>query len=303
MGLGELMVALDKDVVQVTRFIRKMHGGSQPILVEASDGVLYVLKFINSSQGSNLLFNESMGTELYKSCKLPVPPWKPVLLTSRFIARNPGCWAETENGARQPEAKLCFGSQFLGQSGHKSLEILPRTSHQRIENLADFWLAWLLDICFEHADNRQAVFTEAGGKNLLAWFIDMGNMFRGEAGDRRVNFCIPRYFDSRIYTDIKSKDDFGFWDTIHRLDGEALWQRVRLLPADWISATGLGAFANGLDLFLDSRRVGRILDAMIGEQKRRNEADREKMRRAAAIRPAILCDSIFPKSTVGSGAA
>ncbi len=67
------MIALGKDPVVVTQYVRNLRGGSQPILARASDGFLYVVKFANNLQGPNLLFNESAGSELYLACGLPIP--------------------------------------------------------------------------------------------------------------------------------------------------------------------------------------------------------------------------------------
>ena len=61
--LGSGMAVLGKKTIAVTRHIQKLRGGSQPILAEASDGRLYVVKFANNPQGANLLFNESMGRD------------------------------------------------------------------------------------------------------------------------------------------------------------------------------------------------------------------------------------------------
>ena len=117
-----------KEPAVVTQFIRKVRGASQAILARASDGKLYVVKFRNNRQGPNLLFNECMGTELYLQAGLPVPSWRPMVLTSQFTDRNPGCWIETPNGHVRPEPGLCFGSRFLGGGDIRLFEILPGNS-------------------------------------------------------------------------------------------------------------------------------------------------------------------------------
>ena len=154
------MSALGRNSVRVIRYIRNLRGGSQPILVQASDGLLYVVKFTNNLQGANLCFNEGIGTELYRACRLAVPSWRPLLVTDAFIGRNPDCWMQTPEGRLRPDPGLCFGSRFLGDSGMRLLEILPSTSFKRVRNLKNFWLAWMIDICAHHADNRQALFHE-----------------------------------------------------------------------------------------------------------------------------------------------
>jgi hypothetical protein len=88
-------------VVYAEQFVRKLRGSCQPILVRASDGLLYVAKFAKNLQGPNVLFNESAGTELYRAFGLSVPSWKQLVVTGKFVDRNPGCWMQTDDGARR----------------------------------------------------------------------------------------------------------------------------------------------------------------------------------------------------------
>ena len=164
------MSALGRKSVRLSRFIRNLRGGSQPILVQASDGLLYVVKFTNNLQGANLPFNESVGTELYRACGLAVPAWKPLLVSDAFLDRNPDCWMQTSKGRLRPDSGMCFGSRFLGGDGIRLLEILPGTSFKRVRNNKSFWLAWMIDICAHHADGRQAIFVEDAEGWLNAFF-------------------------------------------------------------------------------------------------------------------------------------
>src|ERR1039457_415092 len=119
------MPALERSFSRVTRYIRNFHGGSQPILAQASDGLQYVVKFNNNLQGPNVPFNESVGSELYRACGLAVPSWKPLLVSDTFLDQNPDCWMQTPEGRLRPASGLCFGSRFLGAEGTRLLEILP----------------------------------------------------------------------------------------------------------------------------------------------------------------------------------
>jgi len=79
------MSGLREEPVSLRTYIRKLRGRSQPMPVEASDGHLYVVKFINNPQGLNVLFNEAVGTELYSIAGLSVPAWRPLLVTGDFV--------------------------------------------------------------------------------------------------------------------------------------------------------------------------------------------------------------------------
>jgi hypothetical protein len=273
------MPALRKDSVLVTRFVRNLRGGSQPILAEASDGLLYVVKFMNNLQGPNLLFNESVGSELYNACRLAVPSWKPLKVTDYFLEKNRDCWIQAEMGCLRPTRNLCFGSRFVGGNDQRLAEILPKTDFKRVRNQASFWLAHLIDICAEHADNRQAVFLEDAEGLLDAYFIDHGHMFGGPKAELKKNFRVSRYLDSRIYPEISSEQLLGFQKTMRALDVDRLWQRAQAIPAEWRQSSSLGCFETCLQRLSNPILLQDVLETIIDDLKRRPETEPEDAER------------------------
>jgi hypothetical protein len=247
----------------VSRFIRKLPGGSQPILVEADDGELYVLKFWNNAQGPNLLFNESVGTELYHLAKLPVPRWRQLILTASFIDQNPSCYIETPDGTRKPEPVACFGSLFLGSMHSRIYELLPGSFYKRLTNIEDFWLAWLLDVCAQHADNRQALFPSGLGRSLYAAFIDHGHMFGGPAAEIRPRFAASRYLDSRVYSSIDIAQVRKLTKVAIRLDSEGVWSEARKLPQEWIEPSALSRLSECLNSLASPTIIEGILEKLV----------------------------------------
>lgn len=267
------MHAFDVTQVRVERFSRRLRGGSQPVLVEASDGLFYVLKFINNPQGTNLLFNESMGAELFRACGLPVAPWKPVILSQQFIDRTPNCWMQSEQGEVRPQAGICFGSVFVGQQRARLLQVLSRADFGRIQNRSSFWLAWLVDLCCEHTDTRQAVFQEDRKGRLDPWFVDMGHLFGGANGNQKARGIVRcRYPDQRIYPEILPTETSGYLSTIKSLDADALWAVARKLPEDWVSANALRAFFRGLETISNETLVRSFLQMLSATQESRLRA-------------------------------
>jgi hypothetical protein len=222
-----------------------------------------VLKFVDNPQGANVLFNESMGTELYRACRLPAPSWKPLMVTDSFLDRNPACWIETVEGRLRPKSGLCFGSEFLGGGRERLLEILPGTSFKRVHDRTNFWLAWLLDICAEHADNRQAVFVEDAGGWLDAFFIDHGHLFGGPEGRRLVPIMSSRYLDPRIYYDVSYENILSHLCTLTALDVDRLWQCVAAIPDDWKSVSAVSSLGRCLDTLARPLMLLRVLDGVI----------------------------------------
>jgi len=267
------MAALGKKYAVLTRYIRSLRGGSQPILAKASDGLLYVVKFSNNLQGPNLLFNESAGIELYRACGLAVPMWKPLLLSDSFLDNNPDCWIQTPEGRLRPASGLCFGSRFLGSEGVSLLEILAETDYRRIRDRNSFWLAWLIDVCAEHVDNRQAVFAKRTDGWLDAFFVDQGHLFGGPKADQRKHFRASCYLDPRIYPDVSSDEVRHFQKVVRTFNADRLWQRVNSIPADWKHASALSRFASCLHRLTEPLLLQNVLDTIVDAQARKAGRD------------------------------
>ena len=269
----------EKPVI-LTRFICKLRCGSQALLARASDNNLYITKFRNNPQGGNLLFNECMGTELFRRGGLPVPCWRPLVVTRQFVADNPGCWVETPDGLCPPEIGACFGSLFLGTGGMELFEILPGNSFKWVANRSDFWLAWLLDVCARHADNRQALFHKESKDKLAAVFIDHGHMFCGPIGNVKSHFIASQYYqDPRIYPNVSSELVRWLQLTVAHIDVDWLWTRVLSLPEDWITHSGLCNLAECLDTLSKPDQIEKIIALM------RNWQDQRDASKASELTP------------------
>jgi hypothetical protein len=240
--LGAVMSFSSGTPLVVTRFLRKLHGGSQPILAEANDGLLYVVKFADNLQGANLCFNEAMGTELYKACGLPVANWMPIYVPDTFLAQNPECWTETQHSRKCPAAGLCFGSRYVTNKDRRIYEILSGQDFKRILQPKMFWMAWILDACANHTDNRQAIFERTAGNKLKTSFIDFGHMFGSASGTQQAKIRSSSYLDFRIYPTIAIGECLKLCQLVHNIDAQSLSRIVDLLPTEWKTASALRNF-------------------------------------------------------------
>ncbi len=260
----------------ITQFICKLRGGSQPILAQASDGLVYVVKFTNNPQGANLPFNESIGSELYRVCQLPFAEWKPLLVTDTFLDQNPGCWMESADGYVRPDPGVCFGSRFLVGDSYRLLEILPGTSFKRVHNHIAFWLAWLIDICAGHTDHRQAIFMEDCTGGLNAFFVDHGHLFCGPNGKERRPFTASRYIDPRIYQSVSPRQIQSFQNEVKNLNVDCVWRKVQALPADWRTGSAINALTQCLHALASARLVENVLETMVDAFQRNKQGSRDE---------------------------
>lgn len=257
------MSALGESTVRVTQHVRRLRGVSQPVLVEASDGLLYVVKFHHPENTPNLPLNESLGHETYRACQLLTPLWSPVAVSSAFIDHHPECWWEVSPGERQrPASGVYFGSRFRGGGGRRLLEILPGDGYHQVINHESFWRAWVIDICARHADHRQAVFAKLEAGQFEAIFIDHSHMFGGPAGDQEPDFLTSRYLDRRIYRNPPDPAQEALSLT-HELDPDRLWATIRTLPTDWKTPSALQSIEVFLHRVADPRILERIWTSAI----------------------------------------
>ncbi len=257
------MPALGKEPASVTHFIRNLQGSSHPFLAKASDGRLYVVKVMSNDSDANILFNESMGSELYRAFGLAVPSWKPLLVSDSFLDHHQNCWTVPREDRVRARSALSFGSRFLGGDGQSVFEILPGTRFKRVRNRRNFWLAWVIDICACHSDNRQAIFREQPDGTLEGFFIDHGHLFGGPKGEQRPHFMASRYLDKRIYQAVCSGEIFDFQRAAKSFNADRLWKRVEALPDEWKTASALSALAQCLDRLSCTKLLQNILELMV----------------------------------------
>jgi hypothetical protein len=256
-------MAQDKRV-ETLLHIRKLRGGSQPILARANDGYFYVVKFLDNPQGANLLYNEAVGSEIYRSVGLPTPEWRPVYVSEEFLDQNPACWMETETGFHKPKSGWAFGSRFVSLRNSSLFEIIPGQSFSRIRNRRDFWTAWVLDVFCGHADNRQVVFLERESKWLEAYFIDHGHLFGGARGTGLPSFIASRYLDPRIYAATSTQEVEQVVRAIQKLDLAAISHVANSLPDEWITETALWSFAQFKRRISDAVLLQSVVHFVVG---------------------------------------
>jgi hypothetical protein len=284
--------------ILLVRFVRRLRGGSQPIVVEGSDGVLYVVKFLNNPQGANVLFNEGAGSQLFGTAGLPVPGWNALLASNEFLDRNPECWMTAGEDLLRPTAGLCFGSRFLDGGVKRTLEILPGTSYKRLRRRDQLWTAWLLDACCYHSDIRQVLFTEEASGRFNPVFIDNGHLFGGSSGTKAALPRASQYLDNRIYRELEDSDIDGTVRFLQYLDTDSLRRKALALPGEWQSGSGISALERALNRLADQSQLRTIMESIVEIQRLRLELDTSRGGFEFPGRPSLLHPSV-PRKPVG----
>ena len=229
-----------------------------------------MLKFANSPQGPDIPFRESMGTELYRSYGLVVPAWNPIHLTDAFIDQNPSCWMQTAEGSVRPAAGLCFGSRYLGSYGERLFEVLPGNWFTRVHNRTSFWLAWAIDVCARHTDNRQAVFVSQPSGEIRAYFMDHGHLFGGQSDAHRNYIAASRYLDARIYPSLTARAVNQLRRQVSVIHVDELWKKAQSLPEEWRTAPAIYAFGQGLNRLSTHKHIADVIEQITEQAGHQN---------------------------------
>ena len=126
--------------VDARRLIRKMRGGAQAHLIEASDGHFYVVKFLQQSAapahpGQRMdRVGLSAATWAFRRRKPSI-----IRVSEDFLRANPDVHLQLGSRRHPVEPGWHFGSRFPGDPARNVVyDFLPDTLLDKVENLGDF---------------------------------------------------------------------------------------------------------------------------------------------------------------------
>jgi hypothetical protein len=224
-------------ILAASKYIRKMKGGSQSILVQGNDGKYYVVKMAGNPQGVNVLANELLGSLIAKSVGLPVAEGKGIYLSDSFIDSYPDLWSELISGRLRPDKGLHFGSLFVGQPSGPSrpTEYISPSRVNMITNRDAFVGIYILDVWANHRDNRQALLQRTlNDSTQEAFFIDHGHMFGGPAWDFKRCPGAAFHLEMSVYSGLWQDEQIASWISHFRtVIPEVLSWVAAVVPSQW----------------------------------------------------------------------
>ncbi len=229
--------------VDARRLIRKMRGGAQAHLIEASDGNFYVVKFLNNPQHRRILVNEWIAATFLGYLGLSTPPVAMVRITPEFLETNSDTYVQLGSRKIPPEPGWHFGSRFPGDTLRLAVyDFLPDTLLEKIDNLNEFLGVLAFDKWIGNADARQAIFFRARVKSgersqlgFVAQMIDNGFVFEGPNWRLSDSPLQGIYFRPLVYRAARSLADFEPWlERIRHFPEEVVDQAWKQLPQAWV---------------------------------------------------------------------
>jgi hypothetical protein len=228
------------------RLMRKLRGGAQSHLLEASDGHSYVVKFHNNPQHRRILVNEWIASTFLHYLDIASPEIAMVELTREFLAANPDVHIQLGRERRPVTPGWHFGSRFPGDPARTVIyDFLPDALLEHVENLRDFLGVLAFDKWMGNADSRQAIFYRARVHDSLAanpprlgfvaQMVDNGYVFEGPHwrwGDSPIQGL---YFRPLVYRTVRGLAEFEPWlDRIRNFPEEVVDQAVKRIPPAWL---------------------------------------------------------------------
>lgn len=262
--------------VDAVRLIRKMRGGAQAHLIEASDGHFYVVKFQNNPQHRRILVNEWIGSTFLNYLGISTPEPAIVRLPGEFLSANPDVYIQLGSQRRMVEPGWHFGSRFPGDPMRSVVyDFLPDSLLDKVENLNDFMGVLAFDKWMANADSRQAVFFRARLREWLpgsgahplrlgfvAHMIDNGYVFEGPHWRLQDSPLQGLYFRLQVYRGVRRLDDFQPWlDRIAHFPEEVVDQALKQIPPAWLEGDEAELAGMLERLLARGRRVPDLLEA------------------------------------------
>ena len=232
------------------RLIRKMRGGAQAHLMEASDGHFYVVKFLNNPQHRRILVNEWISSTFLHYLGIAAPEVAIVQLTESYLSDDPETYIQLGRERRNVTPGWHFGSRFPGDPVRTVVyDFLPDTLLDQVENLSDFRAVLAFDKWMGNADSRQAIFfrarvlqplaPEIDRLGFVAQMVDNGYVFEGPYWRLGESAIQGLYFRPLVYRTVRGLAEFEPWlDRILNFPEEVVDQAVKSIPPAWLEGDG-----------------------------------------------------------------
>jgi len=263
--------------VDARRLIRKMRGGAQAHLMEASDGHCYVVKFLNNPQHRRIVVNEWISSVFLRYLGIATPEPAMVRIAPEFLAANPEVYIQLGSRRQEVSAGWHYGSRFPGDPARMTVyDFLPDTLLDKVENRTDFIAVLAFDKWMGNADSRQSIFFRArlvesaayqppdAGPHygFVAQMIDNGYVFEGPHWRLGDSAAQGLYFRPRVYAGVRGCDAFEpTLERIRNFPEEVVDSAMKGIPTAWLEGDE-AALEQLLDRLLRRRaRVGDLIES------------------------------------------
>jgi hypothetical protein len=223
--------------ISAVQHLRKLRGGSQSHLLQASDGAWYVTKFRNNPQHVRVLANEMLATRLGRALGLPMPHVEAIEVSDWLIQHCDALRIDLAGRNIPCQSGRQLASYYTDQKNlGLTHDYLPAHLLETIANVQDFARVVVLDKWTCNCDGRQAVFsrTTSRSRRYVVTFIDQGYCFN--AGEWSFPDCPLKgvYADSSVYKNVRGWEAFEpALSRAEQMDANEIWRLAVDVPEEW----------------------------------------------------------------------
>lgn len=216
----------DNAVCQVTEVIRRLPGGTQPLLVAADDGNFYVVKLKGNPQGTSVLFNELVSSRIARLLGLSVPNFQ-LARIGDSMAKD--LYFETERGRRHVHSGLHFASRVVIRPLQGRIyETFPRKWLPLLRNPEMLAGSAVFHLWLKNLDRPQLLYWRfSQEKKFTITVYDHGHCLGGpewRGGSRVGSYGLREY----------SRTELAFWhERLARISRESLLDAFDNVPEEW----------------------------------------------------------------------
>ena len=265
--------------VTARRHIRKMRGGAQAHLIEASDGHSYIVKFRNNPQHRRILVNELIAAEILAYLQIAAPASDLIQITPEFLHANPEAGIQLGSKTITPDSGWAFGSRHPGDPNITAIyDFVPDSLLAQVQNRSDFLSVLVFDKWSGNADGRQSIFFRAQLKDwapqlkpgprkmgFVALMIDHGFIFNGPHWNFTESALQGLYARRMVYEPVVSLDDFQpCLERVEHFPPEVLDRALRRIPPEWIENDEAELDRLLQTLMRRARRAGELVEQSRG---------------------------------------
>jgi hypothetical protein len=228
--------------VHATQFIKRLKGATQSVLTRCSDDGYYVVKFTNNPEGLIALLSEVITARLGRHLGLPIPLFEYIHVDDWLLQHSPGVLMCVDGIYTKYDAGVHFGSKTpcKADGAVEGLCFSASSRIARVDNLATFAGALVLDAWTGGANRREVVFARAGlALSYQPLFIDHHRSLNGWKYAARCPDNTPHYFRPEFYHFVEGWLSFEPWLTIaETTNHNTLQALVADIAPEWHVAKG-----------------------------------------------------------------
>jgi len=217
-------------MLQAIKFINAIDADSKPVTLRASDGNVYVTKWIFKAKENRRLINEWLAAPVLRYMGANCPEIAIVEISAEFIRHN------------RAALKAAFGSDFVNlkpgpvfasRVDEGAEQVTNQPPLEQVTNLSDFYAALVADVFLCQGDKRQAIFERIGKRQYRAKLIDNANILESTWWQFKTE-ANAVYADKNIYLDLTAQTLDRLVAKLQAMPRSVISSAVAQIPAQWL---------------------------------------------------------------------